>query len=227
MTSADRMFLPNVEIVTDYPGAEITRVHHEYNKCPHYKENTWEANHTRFPDCTEQCQHAAPLFMETSYVGRVISLRERNGYDDSDFYATVWDDTTDSPKEIEYASTRGWTYPNGATIDAPEEIQAKYAAWKRQKAIEATLAADKEKARKVEPNKACKVVRGRKIKVGLLVNVLNVIPSKFQRHEYAAKIQLPTGEMLWTNVSNLEVANPEKYEHSPEEITQNVLSRGY
>jgi ribosomal protein S12 len=221
------MFHPNVKIVTDYPGAEITSVMHDWQHCPHYKENTWEVQHTLFPDCTERCQHRQPLFMETSYVGRVVSLRERNGYDDSDFYATVWDDTTDSPKEIEYASTRGWTYPNGATVDAPEEIKAKYAAWKRQKAIEATLRDNREKAATVAENKPCKVVKGRKIARGLVVNVLRVMPSQFNKYDKVARVQLPDGKLVWTNVNNLEVANPEQYELSLEEITQNVLSRGY
>jgi hypothetical protein len=29
---------------------------------------------------------------EVTYAGRVLSLREWNGRDDSDFYALVWDD---------------------------------------------------------------------------------------------------------------------------------------
>ena len=44
----------------------------------------------------------------TFAVGRVISMREANGYHDSDFYATYMrDDGTLG--ELEYASTRGWS----------------------------------------------------------------------------------------------------------------------
>lgn len=74
----------------------------------------------------------------TTHTGRVLSLRERNGYHDSDFLATVW--TDDGPKEIEYASTRGWTYFNGAEIDAtPEvlEVYRQYREGQRRKAEEA------------------------------------------------------------------------------------------
>lgn len=43
---------------------------------------------------------------ERSYEGRVIETRERNYYDDSDFYAVVWDDEAGDIREIEYDTTR-------------------------------------------------------------------------------------------------------------------------
>lgn len=67
---------------------------------------------------------------ETSYEGVVLSLHERNGYDDSDFYAMVWDEETGRVKSVEYATTRGWTYHNGASVDATDEVRAKAVAWK-------------------------------------------------------------------------------------------------
>jgi len=67
------------------------------------------------------------IYLHERYEGRVIALREINGYNDSDFYATVWDDETEKPKRIEYASTRGWSYPNHATfVDATDEVIEKY-----------------------------------------------------------------------------------------------------
>ena len=68
------------------------------------------------------------LYLETSYHGCVVNVSERNGYDDSDFYCTVWDEPTQSFKTFMYATTRGWTYPNGASIDASPELIAKYTA---------------------------------------------------------------------------------------------------
>ena len=65
----------------------------------------------------------------TSYEGRVLKTGERNYYDDSDFYALVWDDETQSVKYVEYATTRGWTYHNGASVDASEDVVAKAVAW--------------------------------------------------------------------------------------------------
>lgn len=61
----------------------------------------------------------------TFAVGRVISLREANGYHDSDFYATYMrDDGTIT--EFQYATTRGWTYANGAMVDATDEVVKGY-----------------------------------------------------------------------------------------------------
>lgn len=63
----------------------------------------------------------------TRFTGKVLKLREANHYHDSDFFALVW--TNDGPKEVEYASTRGWTYFNGAEIDATEEVLSAYKKW--------------------------------------------------------------------------------------------------
>lgn len=71
----------------------------------------------------------AELGHETSYEGMVLRLGEHNWYDDSDFYALVWDEATQSVKKITYATTRGWTYHNGAKVDASPEVRAKAEAW--------------------------------------------------------------------------------------------------
>lgn len=61
---------------------------------------------------------------EESYKGLVVSMYEHNGYDDSDYYAIVYDNG--EFKEIHYASTRYWTYDCNAQIDAPAELIQKY-----------------------------------------------------------------------------------------------------
>lgn len=58
----------------------------------------------------------------------MLALRERNGYDDSDFLALVGDPKTGEASWVEYATTRGWTYPNNATVDATPELVAAYEA---------------------------------------------------------------------------------------------------
>lgn len=65
--------------------------------------------------------HVAACHAE-SHVGKVLKLRELNGYDDSDFYALVWDEEQQQTREITYATTRGWTYHNHAGIDATREV---------------------------------------------------------------------------------------------------------
>lgn len=65
-----------------------------------------------------------------TYIGKCLRDREMNGRDDSDFYMLVWDDELNAPKEICYASTRGWSYPcYGSAVDATPEVEAKYEAF--------------------------------------------------------------------------------------------------
>lgn len=62
------------------------------------------------------------------YEGLCIRDFERNGYDDSDFYMVVWDPVAKEPKTIEFASTRGWSYPCYASSpDATPEVLQDYA----------------------------------------------------------------------------------------------------
>ena len=58
---------------------------------------------------------------QSSYVGAVLETYERNGYDDSDFLAVVWDGEQVTTRE--YASTRGWTYHNAASVDATPQVR--------------------------------------------------------------------------------------------------------
>lgn len=57
------------------------------------------------------------FYMVESHKGLVHSTYERNGYDDSDFYARVWNREKQAFDEVMYATTRGWTYLNSATPD--------------------------------------------------------------------------------------------------------------
>lgn len=64
-----------------------------------------------------------PAEFDVSYVGRVLALREENGYDDSDFVALCWDDEKEKVVRVVYATTRCWTYRNSAVVDAPDELR--------------------------------------------------------------------------------------------------------
>lgn len=83
---------------------------------------------TLSPEWSRRCQHedrSSLIWLRTFAVGKVVALRERNGYDDSDFYATYLGEDGGF-HETQYATTRGWTYPNGASVDATPEIHAAY-----------------------------------------------------------------------------------------------------
>lgn len=73
-----------------------------------------------YSPCTDQHE---------TFVGAVLDKYEENHYDDSDFVAVIWDG--EKVTTTEYASTRGWTYHNSATIDATPEVTAAALAWYR------------------------------------------------------------------------------------------------
>lgn len=58
-----------------------------------------------------------------TYDGLVLETRERNGHDDSDFYAIVYDPEKKDLVEVEYASTRYPSYGSSARADADERVK--------------------------------------------------------------------------------------------------------
>jgi hypothetical protein len=98
-----------------------------------------------------------PLYMKESHKGLVISKGEMNGYDDSDFYAIVWNPEKKETERIVYASTRGWTYPNGAIVDASPEVLEEYSKWSAE-----CVRIEQEKVRELE---AKNPIKGKKVRV--------------------------------------------------------------
>lgn len=131
-------------------------------------------------------QPAGDAAMVTTYVGAVIDVYERNMYDDSDFYAVVWDEPSQSVKTIEYATTRGWCYPNGATVDATPEVLAKFRTYCAARILEASLAQYKRHANRPAVGDTVMVVRGRKVPLGTIARVVHVQDNPYYR-DYAAK----------------------------------------
>jgi hypothetical protein len=157
------------------------------------------------------------IFTRTQYQGCVLDTYERNGYDDSDFYATVWDEQSQSVKTIEYATTRGWTYCNGASVDATSEVIEKALQYEIKRTIPLYVQNDRELAATPAQHKVCKVIKGRKIAKGEIVTVIG----RPEQHKYSMSrwapvvttmlVRLSNGNMLHTNIENLEVVNPEQY----------------
>jgi hypothetical protein len=76
--------------------------------------------------------HAGPtgLWTYETHIGLCLKDYERNGYDDSDFHMVVWNPETQSPEDICFASTRGWSYPSyNSYVDATPEVRAAHEAW--------------------------------------------------------------------------------------------------
>lgn len=155
---------------------------------------------------------------EVTYEGKVLATRERNFHDDSDFYALVWDDETGTIKEVEYATTRGWTYANGASVDATPDVIDKANAYARRLFLSDLKDRAVAAARKVAKGKRVKVVNGRKVAKGTEGTVFWVGPGRAYSY-YAAKYGVPDrvgfktddGVTHWTAASNLEVTDAEDW----------------
>lgn len=148
------------------------------------------------------------LYMETTHVGVVLSLGEVNGYDDSDFYAVVWNGTR--PERVTYASTRGWTYPNNAAIDATPEVLAAFAQWQDEQRKAAQAARDAERKAAIEAEKrrpargkAVEVVRGRKVPIGFSGLVFWEGTDNYGKARVG--IKNAAGDVKFTAASNCEV----------------------
>ena len=144
-------------------------------------EADWTADPANVEVVTNYPGGPGTLYMKTSHVGLVLSTGEVNGYDDSDFFATVWNPATGTTGRVTYASTRGWTYHNSATVDATPEVVAAYNAWKA--ASDAALRAERAARMAAVPDvgKFVKVVSGRKVPVGTEGRVFWFGPDKFAR----------------------------------------------
>lgn len=145
------------------PGESIIRRQIEHwGSCPHnnaVESRTEIEGSALTPECGDKCCLG---FWIESYKGRVISLTERNGYDDSDFYAQVITDLdTLATDSICYATTRGWTYYNGAAIDASPDLRARYDARVQSDRVQAGI----ERARRETEASEKLPMIGRKVRV--------------------------------------------------------------
>jgi len=133
------------------------------------------------------CNHDGKVIMWTyeTHHGLCISDRERNSYDDSDWYMLIWDAEKQEPFEICFATTRGWAYPcYGSQPDATFEVMAAYNAWVARRDHNSKLAADRIAAKTPAPGKLVEVIAGRKFKRGSQFEVRSVEKSAFGLSQY-------------------------------------------
>ncbi len=178
-----------VELVHNYSGAEANRIMHDYN-CPNYHSKraiTYEEQFKKFDDCLDGCHEHGPLYMRTTHVGMVIETRERNGYDDSDFYAIVWNPETRQTETVEYATTRGWSYPNHATVDASPEVIAEVTAYRNELVRKENEREENARVKIPLKGKTVKVIAGRKLPIGTIGDVFWIGVNKFKVPQYSGK----------------------------------------
>lgn len=108
---------------------------------------------------------------DVQYEGCVLNVWEHNGYHDSDFYATVWDEEKQAVVDVEYDTTRcggGGT----AQIDATDEVLQKvYRYYKRLGRSRFDGFSNEEQAKQFGRGDQVTVVRGRKIPQGTVGTV--------------------------------------------------------
>ena len=137
--------------------------------------------------------HAEIIETKETYVGRVLETYEENGYHDSDFYAVVWDDETESIIHKQYATTRFYSNGYGAKIDATPEIIEKATAERKARFLKSAIEKDEETAKTVAKGKMVEINRGRKNR-GIIGEVFWVgNPDKFS---YYAKEHRSVGIKL-------------------------------
>lgn len=167
-------------------------------------------------------KHTKPEYFETTWVGCVLSLGEHNHYDDSDFYAIVWDAAEGKPREVEYATTRGWTYANSASVDATEEVLAAYREYTERLRREAQERRAAWEATQPYVGRTVKVIKafrskGAKVAVGTVAEVLWYGEDKYQSDNvrmFDPQFRIGfdvAGQRVFTSAKNVElVANPQR-----------------
>src|SRR5215471_21334178 len=159
--------------------------------------------------------HPLVVGWSQTYAGAVLMKYERNGYDDSDFFAVVYDEATNSLKHVEYASTRGYTYDCGAKVDATDEVRAKARELVRAAALSRFADAAAREAREPEKGKRVRVTKGRKVAVGTEGTVVwkgvDAYKSKYGSTHYRVGVKDDAGTVHWTSADNVTVLDPEDY----------------
>jgi len=152
---------------------------------------------------------------ETVYQGAVLCTRERNYPDDSDFYAVVWDEETQSLRYIEYATTRFCSYNNQAEADATDEVKAKARAWLYDYFLKEWGMWNQCQVQRPEKGRRVKVTKGWKIPVGTEGVVFWAGRFRYGRGRFQTTdrvgIELADGRRVFTDASNIQVVQPANY----------------
>lgn len=147
-----------------------------------------------------------PLMIETTYEGCVIRIWERNGYDDSDFIAQVWDDSRGEVIQVVYASTRGWSYANSAKVDVTPEVMEKIEKWHAALKLEQDRQDAIAELATVRVGKTVRIVKGRKIAKGTVATVLHIARNEYDASNPKVMVQFER-KIVTTYMNNLEVVH--------------------
>lgn len=177
----------------------------------------------------------------TTFEGAVLQTFERNGSWDSDFIAIVWDEERQCVREVEYATTRFWTYGNSAVVDATPEVLAKAQAYAHAVNLRMAIAADQAQARRIAEGREVRILptatgRDRRSKyapggvipAGSTGYVAAIVVDPFRTptyryggtvpHAHKVAIQYQGKHLIYLPDDAVEVVDPEQYESDPADI---------
>jgi hypothetical protein len=140
-----------------------------------------------------------------SHEGAVLGTYERNMRDDSDFHAIYWNPEKQEPGDTIYATTRGWTYENHATVDATPEVWTEFHEFLAGRLKALILDRVWREARTIEIGKEVVVIKGRKITRGTIGRVVWQGMDSYNPKKKRIGIETPDGEKLFTAASNVEI----------------------
>lgn len=162
-----------------------------------------------------------------SHEGLVIREYENNGYNDSDFYAVVWNEAEGKPQSIMFMTTRAGCGRANAAVDATPEVMAAYRRWEAASAAYQRFEHACRSSVDPTPGKVVRVVDGRGPKghsgrwQGTIGRVFwrgangfgtyyrNGYNRPEQAHNQRVGIQLPDGSKAFTALLNVQVVPDE------------------
>jgi hypothetical protein len=172
------------------------------------KEKYDESNplHSKDQDFNGHVNHYEQL-----HTGLVVAVREENGYNDSDWYATVYDEEKDTFFEVLVGTTRCY-FLGGHEIDASDEIKQKWNDLMKKQAREREAAYYLAKRMKVGEGKTVEFVKGRKIPIGTkgVVTWLGIDKYDPRKEKLRVGVKLENGDFVYTTETNLKVLIDER-----------------
>jgi hypothetical protein len=145
-----------------------------------------------------------------TYAGCVFNIWERNGYNDSDFYADCFNPETGKIDTIEYDTTRCGGC-GSAEVDITEENYRSYLRNGYNRMLQEFIGTVRRNEKTVGKGKKVVVVKGRKVPKGTTGECFWIGNANFDRYKRwwneVTRIGFKdeNGNVHWTNASNVEV----------------------
>lgn len=155
---------------------------------------------------------------EVIYVGATVyKTTEYIGEGDSSLVAVCWDAAEGREVRVIYGCDRPGSEVRPVTVDATPEVIAAWTAWRVQRSYERIRWEAERRAKVLERGRDAKVVKGRKVPVGTVGQVMWVGENKFGPGQRVG-LRLASGEVVWTNADNVEVQDAERFMPSEDEL---------